>query len=83
MVKKQFFAGFVLREDTTVCGHHAYKTQVDGLLVLPGQGIPSLPKVASKHLNPMNELFTAIGHPFVLNQVRNFTCYQEGVELRV
>ena len=64
-----YSSGLVVKQETNVCGHLAFSTQVEGLTIVYGTGVPTLSPILEQHVSPVNELFTAIGHAFVVNQV--------------
>ena len=66
----KFLSGFVLKKEGNVCGHRAFATQVEDLFVLFGEGMRSLKQIADRHVDPLKELFSAIGHSFVISQVK-------------
>jgi Zn finger protein HypA/HybF involved in hydrogenase expression len=43
---------------------------VDGLVLLKGSGLTTLKQLSDHHVSQVKQLFTAIGHAFVINQVR-------------
>ena len=61
--------GLVLKEEVSLCGYRAYKTQISDILVILGSAMATEQELQGKHVSQYTELQTAIGHAFVVSQV--------------
>ena len=60
----------LLKEEVSLCGYRAFKTQIDDVLVVLGKGMITESELKGDHVKPFTELTTALGHNFVVTQVK-------------
>ena len=56
----------MLKDEISLCGHWAYTTQIQGVLVILGTGMATSNQLEAQHI----ELASTIGHTFVVSQAR-------------
>ena len=64
-----------MKEEVSLCGFRAYKTQVDNILVIFGKGM-AIREIVSEKIDHFKDVITSIGHEFVTNQVNILKTYK-------
>ena len=62
--------GLVLKEEVSLCGYRAFKTQIAEVLVIINATMVTEEELKGKDISQYTELQTAIGHTFVITQVK-------------